>query len=98
MESIDEACLKDEIADARKTLNHNIAELIKAEDGVEQLKSSIASTKGAISAFEYLLQGILKEKDAMTLKDIEEMTGGKVEAVLTPKPDDPDSKEVGEEA
>ena len=100
MDSIDEACLKDEIADARKTLNHNIAELIKAEDGVEQLKSSIASTKGAISAFEYLLQGILKEKepekDAMALKDIEEMTGGKVEAVLTPKPDD--SNPVGEEA
>lgn len=63
MAIITQEFLKEEIADARKTLNHNIAELVKTEDGVEQLKESIASTKGAISAFEYLLQVELKEPE-----------------------------------
>lgn len=101
MDTINEEFLRAEIVDARITLNHNIAELIKAENGIEQLKESIAATRGAINAFEYLIQKGFKEKEPeketppMTLEDIEEMTGGEIKEVVIHKPDDSDS---GEEA
>ncbi len=101
MATIDEKFLNDEIARTTAILNMNIAELVKAETMVEQLKEVIAVDKGGIGAFEYLVQRRLKEEETengispMTLEDIEEMTGGKVEEVVTTKPDDSDS---GEEA
>ena len=53
--------LDDEITAAKVTVNHNIAELIQAKAAVEELKETIAATKGAISAFEYLKEGKLEE-------------------------------------
>ncbi len=55
--------LKDEIAQAKTALNHNIVELQKAEANIEDLKESIAATRGAISAFEFLLEGKLEEEE-----------------------------------
>lgn len=61
MASITGSYLDDEITAAKVTVNHNIAELIKAKAAVEELKETIAATKGAISAFEYLKEGKLVE-------------------------------------
>ena len=55
--------LKDEIKAAKANLDHNVVELQKAEANIEDLKESIAANKGAISAFEFLLEGKLEEKE-----------------------------------
>ena len=55
--------LEDEIEAAKVTVNHNIAELLKAEEVVVNLKETIAATKGAINAFEYLKEGKLEEEE-----------------------------------
>ncbi len=63
MAGITGSYLDDEITAAKVTVNHNIAELIKAKAAVEELKETIAATKGAISAFEYLKEGKLEEEE-----------------------------------
>ncbi len=68
MADIDQKCLDEEIADARITLNHNIVERIKAEANLEELRETIAATRGAINAFEYLLQRKLEEAEPQTPK------------------------------
>ena len=55
--------LKEEIEAARANLNHNIVELQTAETNIEELKELIAANKGAINAFEFLLQGKLEEEE-----------------------------------
>ena len=55
--------LDDEIIQAKAILNHNIVELQKAEANIEDLKATIAATKGSISTFEYLLEGKLQEEE-----------------------------------
>ncbi len=55
--------LDDEVAAATASLNHNIAELIKAEESVEQIKEMIAASRGAVNAFTYLIEGKLEEEE-----------------------------------
>lgn len=67
--------LKDEIEQAKATLNHNIVELAKAEEAIEELKETIAATKGAINAFGYLLEGKLEEEETPKPDDPGSETG-----------------------
>ena len=75
MAVISQEYLKSEIAEATITLNHNIAELARAEDMVEQLKETIASTRGAVNAFEYLIQERLKEPETDEQPNLTTSTG-----------------------
>jgi len=75
MAIVDEGLLKREIADAKITLNHNIAELVRVEAMVEQVKETITSTRGAVNAFEYLIQERLKEPETDEQPNLTTSTG-----------------------
>ncbi len=68
MARVTKSYLKNEIKAAKANLDHNIVELQKAEANIEDLKESIAANKGAISAFEFLLEGKLEEEEPETPK------------------------------